>query len=876
MSSLCIRLWAVLFVLVAAACGDNSVYSGGGDDGDDDIGDDVGDDDGGDPAPDAGPDVDPDPDAGPDVDPDPDAGPDVDPDPDAGSDPDPDAGTDPDPDAGEDPPAPFCGDGNLDPGETCDDGAANSDTAANACRTTCVLPTCGDAVIDDGESCDAGSANSDIEPDTCRTSCALPACGDGIVDLAAGEHCDLGADNSDASGSTCLTTCRGLWKFVSMPDFLGYDLGDVGTLTGLADSTNTFHEDAVSYVLDSIASENPDFVLVAGNLVGGAWHADIDAVGAFGPISTLAEKELAVQAAADTYYPQWLERFALRGIPVHASLGDRDLGGTPWPSSFERSHLVDDYKRAWARHLTTLPGDLPRYEDRPAGAAETTAYAFKHKNMLVLTADVFRFEDGADLGAQGSVALDIDADQLAWMNAVFTAAAVDPSIEYLVVQGHVPVIKPVRFQASTNLGLDGATTSPFWQALADAGVDLYLSGQAHAMTTSGADGVEQVCHGGALGVPQARTVSYLVGSVYPDRIELELKWIDVTYNPLDVSLLWQTGSERPRAELHLDEATGFTTAGTMIVDHTGPSPVIRDRTGYFLRYGQQPAAGLMVHLPLDAAEGNRTANLGFSTALNRGSLTGGTFAAGRLGDALTLATGERVQAGPTPISSSWPRTVSVWLKTAAGTGVTTPLAMGRNATGAKWDIDIDHASGGVIELGISGARTNGAGSTPVNDGAWHHVAMVLPAGGDSLDEVKIYVDGVAITSVATAAAINTAAELADQAGSERQLILGHSANGSASQPFVGQLDDVAVWSRGLDAGEVRALVSLASTAGLAYDAGDVDALLTAFTAQHDVTVGGRAWTYVASGLTGGVGVVVEPTAGTYELNLGGGAGFVSP
>lgn len=771
-----------------------------------------------------------------------------------------------------------CGDGVVDAGEECDDGADNSDTAPDACRTTCALAACGDGVTDASEDCDDGDANSDTTPDACRTTCTAPACGDGIVDAASGEHCDLGAGNSDEDGAACSTTCKGVWKFVSIPDFVDFDIGDVSALNGTVNSTNAYYEDAINFVLDSIAAENPDFVLVAGDLVGGHWYEDTDAVGVFGPVSTLAEKQAAVALAGDTYYSQWLARFEQRGIPVHAAIGDQDLGDNPWPASEEHSQLVDDYKNVWAKHLTKLPGDMPRYADRPVGTAfENTAYAFRHKNMLVLTADVFSFSEGTDVGPQGSVALDVTAEQITWMNQVFAAAAADPNIEYLVVQGHVPVIKPVRFLASDNLGLDGDTTSPFWQALAAAGVDLYLSGEAHAMSSSGADGVEQVCHGGLMGAPAAQTVSYLVGTVYPDHIELELKWIDVSYNAANTAELWQTvGTSRPYAELYLDEVNGFTTAGTMVIDHSGATPVVRDRTGYFLRFQEQPPAGLMVHLPLDAAASSKTTNLGFSTALNHGSLTGGTIAPGKLGNALTLATGERVVAGASQLRSNWPRTVSLWVKpVAAATGVTTPLGFGRNTAGGKWDIDIDHTNGGVVELGISGGRTNGAGSTSVTDGAWHHITMVLPEGGDTLDDVVIYVDGVAIASTAAAEAINTLGENANQTSTERKLVIGHSANNATSQPYLGELDDVAIWTRGLSAVEVRAIVSLANTTGLAYDAGHVDALLTAFAAQRDVTIGARTWTYQASGLTGSEGVVVEPTAGTYELNLGGGAGFVS-
>jgi hypothetical protein len=117
-----------------------------------------------------------------------------------------------------------CGNGMPDAGEQCDNGSANSDTLPDACRTSCLTAKCGDGVVDTGEQCDStmsatpctpsctlpvcgdgmvatgeecdnGAANSNTTPDACRTTCKRAACGDGVVDSTEG---------CDAMSATCL------------------------------------------------------------------------------------------------------------------------------------------------------------------------------------------------------------------------------------------------------------------------------------------------------------------------------------------------------------------------------------------------------------------------------------------------------------------------------------------------------------------------------------------------------------------------------------------------------------------------------------------------------------------------------------------------
>ena len=70
---------------------------------------------------------------------------------------------------------------------------APTTTAVTGGMTTGGVPVCGDGMIDPGEDCDDGAGNG---PDkVCTDLCKMAACGDGQV--GPGEGCDNGADNAD-------------------------------------------------------------------------------------------------------------------------------------------------------------------------------------------------------------------------------------------------------------------------------------------------------------------------------------------------------------------------------------------------------------------------------------------------------------------------------------------------------------------------------------------------------------------------------------------------------------------------------------------------------------------------------------------------------
>jgi hypothetical protein len=80
-----------------------------------------------------------------------------------------------------------CGNGILEEGEECDDGDANSDAEADACRTDCTAPRCGDGVVDAGEACDGGAG--------CDATCEGPGGGEPLPG-GGGCSCEVAADGT--------------------------------------------------------------------------------------------------------------------------------------------------------------------------------------------------------------------------------------------------------------------------------------------------------------------------------------------------------------------------------------------------------------------------------------------------------------------------------------------------------------------------------------------------------------------------------------------------------------------------------------------------------------------------------------------------------
>jgi hypothetical protein len=244
-----------------------------------------------------------------------------------------------------------------------------------------------------------------------------------------------------------------LYTFVSMPDFLNTDVGDLRQLdtwrTGFGNSTNDKYRRSLRLMLDDIAAQNPDGVFVAGDLVEGHWGADVEATRFFGPTRTTEQRLQQIRNAGHFYYREWAERFAGRGLTVYPTIGDHEIGDNPWTGTacygagcdFKRS-AFGVFKQTWA----DVFGDIPGSVSRPVGTAfESTAYAVHlTPDVLLVTVDVFA-RSGGDVHAQ------LTSGQLDWLNHVLDTTTAST----VMVQGHVPVMWPVRARHSSKLYYEG-------------------------------------------------------------------------------------------------------------------------------------------------------------------------------------------------------------------------------------------------------------------------------------------------------------------------------------------------------------------------------------------------------------------------------------
>ncbi len=369
------------------------------------------------------------------------------------------------------------------------------------------------------------------------------------------------------------------YRFISMPDFLNADIGDVTkspfynkAKAGNRNSTSPEWNESLKFIMDSIKSEGIRDVFIAGDFVEGEWGKDTENTGIFGPVGTVADKRRAVIEAGNVYYKQGMKRFTDRDLVVYPAIGDHEIGDNPWGkaaggyTTFKYNNL-DIFKRTYSNHFMKNNDGTFRFSNRPTGQARDTAYAVRpHPEVQLVSLDVFQ-------KTSETVIPSLDSEQLAWVEKVLQKANQD-GVDWIIVQGHTPIFKydsdvpKLPNRHSSTLMYQGGLQSPLWKLLAKYKVDLYFAGEVHETSVRRADGVTQLAHGSMMMMGDQ---DYLVGSISGDRMTLQVK--QFSGGTFDNEKLWCTDTATCWAKTRTKYINPPSVTGTMIMKNDN-SPII--------------------------------------------------------------------------------------------------------------------------------------------------------------------------------------------------------------------------------------------------------------------------------------------------------------
>jgi len=561
------------------------------------------------------------------------------------------------------------------------------------------------------------------------------------------------------------------WNFASCPDYHQAER----ELTPPIPQDNL---ERINAFMGDVAAHGAEFLMVAGDFLDGRWTAP-----AFVKQYGHGDANAAIRNAGVIAYGGFLNRLASQGIPrLIPAVGDHELGDNNWKTKVKKNALpayrsvfsdmlLKDKQGRW---LWNEPvGKCPA---RPAGTLyEATSNAYRRKNVLIVTLDVFETSQTTLLDARtGYVRVSLDSSQLAWLDELLGQARLDPSIKHIIVQGHCAVLWPMRKYRSSGLYFQPEAGKRFWDVLKKYQVDMYIAGEVHASTVTIGDGdVTQWVHGG--GVTGWHSTWSII-TVEDNRIVVTGRGYDETSGTL------------------VDR-------GQLIIDKSGPQKRI---SGTGILAPLQSGVPI-IEYTFDAPEASTSM---FHNSGSFGDLYyGGERENVAACDGVAGGKGARFS-GPAyvrsvafvPNSNGEPMTVAAWIKTTGSGlcgifGVENYQEAKRKKLGTALNFALDN---GTLKLLDREGRVYAscADGGKLNDGQWHHVAFV--ATGSTAASVRFHIDGKACKS-----ATGNAKEKLDY--NEGRCMVGRIGIQGAGHSLDGEMDNFMFWPRALSADEISSL-----------------------------------------------------------------------
>jgi hypothetical protein len=195
----------------------------------------------------------------------------------------------------------------------------------------------------------------------------------------------------------------------------------------------------------------------------------------------------------------------------------------------------------------------------------------------------------------GDTIAEVADGQLAWVEQVLSDAQRD-GVDWIVVEGHTPILGPVRRGPSSGLMYKNGSQSELWSLFKQYGVDVYLSGEVHASSGIVRDGIVQLSHGGNFGYGNGASsrggTSFVVSDFSEGRLVMNLYSWDRKHNRNGTTLWQMAGNRIPEVQKFVSEPIQI---GSVSITNNDASAIndniVIERSGLFKVFDPSTESG---------------------------------------------------------------------------------------------------------------------------------------------------------------------------------------------------------------------------------------------------------------------------------------------
>jgi len=597
-------------------------------------------------------------------------------------------------------------------------------------------------------------------------------------------------------------TKHGTWRFINIPDYHsaeGFSRNGPQREQRIAEQTEAFKQMKERY--------GGELIIMPGDCNGGHWYRQkyLKQFKSYPDYANYDTRQVVLEASRLCYQGLWdiIQNGGYDNFLM--AVGDHELGDNPWRKGSEVVNHIATFRQGFANTFTLEKNGKSRFSQkigkalpRPLGTIyEHTSNAVQHKNVLFVTLDMFRF-DAKDkiLGDQGVINGDISGKHMEWFESVLSEAQRIPSIKHIVVQSHLPIIYPVRKYASSGMMVDKNESEKILNVLRKYNVDLYLAGEVHMNTVtkdSKSDLIQLVARGNKLS---------------------NMTLVDVENDKLLISTHHQNGDKL--GSLSIDKSSGLTKIeGSGLLKPIHPKGLQihwsfdkqLDKTNYknsiegaFPKQGKHNPAMSSITEPIVYLNDG-----GFNYDY---SLIGAsaTQASGIIGDAVNISASTSLFLLPIgPMDFGYERTLSCWVKTNAKGRLLILNSASYWGKGQFFNLGINE---GNLELALRPEIFTTTRNLTLNDGEWHHLAVVVPNNDAKIKDLKLFVDGNLIVDKQTTkpeVSVNTSQANWMAIATQTETYKTDLVKTMNMNDYVGLLDDFSLWTRALSEKDIKKL-----------------------------------------------------------------------